>query len=227
MNGALGRYTATADTCPPVLVGVKAGTAAYDATPANDYSNGHNYFILRFSEQMDYQTTGTVLGTANIASNSNTRVGDYGVDGGTLGHIDDSSGTVTVEGLMEYTGVFDSGYIPDFSGEPNPDYVNAIERTDPFEIRIDIAAYYYAANSEWAGYLGETGVTLTDPGNGTTQFYGVYDSTSTIQDLVGNDSAAVNVGRMINENMGFAAGSDWNAITETGWDVDPPLVAPL
>ena len=214
------RNTSTADSAPPVLVGVKAGTAAYNAAPAADYSNGHNYFIFRFSERMSFST----LGTGNIAANSNTRVGGQAVDSGIMGHMQDQlvAGTVTVDGLMDYTGVFDSGYISSFSIDPTPDYINTLERTTPYELRVDIAAYYDTGNSEWPGFLGSTGVTLTNPDG--LAFTGVYDST--IQDLAGNSAAAVNSGRTINQDMGFNSGSGWVGITETGWDVDPPILAP-
>ena len=226
-NNSFAIYDGATDGAGPALVGVKAETAAYNATTTSDYSNGHNYFIFRFSEPMDYQTSGTAIGTSYITANSNTRVGDYGVDSsGILGHMADqhTSGTVSVQGLMSYTGIFDSGYITDFSGETNPDYINAIERTDDYEIRVDVAGYYYTTGSEWAGYLGETGVDLTDP-NGLV-FQGVNDSH--VLDLVGNESVEINTGRTINEDMGFDAGDDWSTISVnySGWDVDPPVLAP-
>ena len=219
-NHGFGIYNGTSDGAGPALVAVKAGTAAYNANPSTDYSNGHNYFIFRFSERMSFSS----LGTGNIAANSNTRVGGQAVDSGVLGHMQDQlvAGTVNVDGLMDYSGIFDSGYIPAFSIDPTPDYINTLERTTPYEIRVDIAAYYDVGNTNWPGFLGSSGINLTNPDG--LVFTGVNDST--IQDLVGNNAVAVNNGRTINQDMGFNSGSGWVGITETGWDVDPPILAP-
>ncbi len=221
-NNGYAVNSSTADKCPPLLVAVRTDQYNVNADPygaeaaENEY---HNYMDLYYSEEVQFtDDTGTPFANMDFTeteTGSNVRNNGHLLSGSDyLGHIPDVTGSaVTVQGLLTYDGVVVTGSAnpKGFSSGSHDatDQINTLNRFDDFHLRINIASYYDGA--KWGGYLGETGMDLTQPATFTSL------QTLNVRDSQGN-TGMINSGTV--NDAGFLL---WAA--GAGWDVDPPGVA--
>jgi hypothetical protein len=193
------RFISVADGAHPVLYAVEADR--YGAEP--DGRSDHNFFRLRYSEPVNIDTEDADLqlggGGSNFRvadSHDNNLLGEIG------GDIEDSLGTVTVEGFFEYDGNFDGG-----SWDATPTF-NAIRKENTHDLHIIIAGARVGAN--WIGYI----ASATDPLVPiNANINAIYDNDGEITDAAGN---------VLNTALGASTVTPGG----TPWDVDPPAFAP-
>ncbi|MDC7233159.1 MAG: FlgD immunoglobulin-like domain containing protein [Spirochaetales bacterium] len=213
--GIGGHFTATTDECPPLVVAVK--TDNHGAT-ADGYDY-HNYMHIRFSEAVEFTEDGGATLVGFGATPTTVRSNAYDLDGGStkyLGHIPNiTSSAVTIPGILDYDGSVETGSTESrgyFTGSNDgTDQVNVLDRSNDYELQISIASFHNGTT--WPGYIGESGMDMTQPNT----FTGLV--TPNVRDASGN-TGAVNTG-FVNTDL-----PDVGWVGGTGWDVDPPRVAP-
>jgi hypothetical protein len=121
-------YVNTRDFAKPVLVGVEAGRRFHEDNAAGsttaDYTafDGHNYFLIRYSEKVDLDgaANDTILNdpedggdpsrdTGAIGDGDAIRRADTTVAAGDIGGYVNGSGTVNVTGFFQYPGTLTGG----------------------------------------------------------------------------------------------------------------------
>ncbi len=254
-NAVANEFDGVTDECRPALVEVVAGRAEHIEDPPggaeldNTY-DGHNYFHLRYSEQVDIGDLGAAA--SNIeAQETFTDAGEHGAS------IVDSGSDVTFTGYFKYGNVNGDGdfRLPNGSKDVAHPHPHAIFRAAPQNpsgahgMTIYVAGYRADADNAdvlsatpFAGYIGDSALELDDSDVVSFLTETAYrDPAGAFIEVLENDAitdqspAANQV-----EYTGDTYDSFWPQITTDisnigdpvvsmpandidGWDVDPPF----
>ncbi|MBN2618591.1 MAG: hypothetical protein JXR64_09815, partial [Spirochaetales bacterium] len=228
------KITDIKDNVDPVIISIDA--SKHNSGTADTF-DGHNYFEITFSENINYNVNSSSV--SSISSNTRSSTIIQNSDTTPLGYISQSGTNVNVSGLFNYPGSFVSG---SFDSEPN---TNALYTPSNYKLRIDVAGY--KSGTSWPGYLGSLNSNIdnyTKISNPSYNFiYNNFDNTiADLKDaqtdttlaaqltqtyrtatILGNTNIVDNAGNPLAGSTTPYDGYFKNMnITGSGWDVFPP-----